>query len=93
MTYNPDSIDTTKVQLPDSLNSLVEQLAEHNHDIWAQERINQGWSYGEERNDSLKHHPDLIPYDELPESEKEFDRKSVVGILKAIVVLGYTIEK
>ena len=80
--YNPQTIDTEAIVLPGELESLVEAMAKNVHEVWAQSRMEQGWSYGEERNDTLKHHPCLVPYEELPEVEKAYDRdtdrKSVV---------------
>ena len=92
MTYRPRPIDTSKVVLDPGLLELVELLAAHNHDIWAQQRIAEGWKLGSCRDDAAKTHPDLVPYDELPDSEKEYDRKSVVQTLKALVALGYCIR-
>lgn len=91
--YEPKPIDTVRVQLPEGITGLVERLAEHNHDIWAQQRLAAGWTYGPQRDDAKKHNPDLVPYADLPESEKEYDRQTAIGILKAIVALGYRIER
>lgn len=91
--YNPKPIDTSDIVLTDDLNELVEQMAENVHDIWAQSRMQQGWTYGPERNDELKHHPCLIPYGELPEVEKNYDRDTAVETLKLILKLGFKIEK
>ena len=91
--YNPKPIDTSDIVLTDDLNELVEQMAENVHDIWAQSRMQQGWTYGPERNDELKHHPCLIPYGELPEVEKNYDRNTAVETLKLILKLGFKIEK
>lgn len=91
--YNPKPIDTSDIVLTDDLNELVEQMAENVHDIWAQSRMQQGWTYGPERNDELKHHPCLIPYGELPEVEKDYDRDTAVETLKLILKLGFRIEK
>jgi hypothetical protein len=93
MTYKPKPIDTSKIKLPDELITLTERLAEHNHDIWAAQRIKEGWTYGTARNDEKKEHPDLVPYDKLPESEKEYDRKTAMEALKAIISMGFKIEK
>jgi hypothetical protein len=71
----------------------VEKLAQNNHDHWARKRIEEGWRYGPSRNDAKREHPDLVPYDQLPESEKEYDRKTVVEVLKAIVALDYDLKK
>jgi len=93
MTYKPESIDTSRVKLPKEILKLTEKLAENNHDIWAKQRISEGWTYGPKRDDVNKKHPDLIPYSDLPESEKEYDRKTAMEILKLIIALGYKIEK
>jgi hypothetical protein len=91
--YQPKPIDTGGVELPGDLEPLIEKLAAHNHDIWALGRIGEGWTWGSQRNDQSKEHPDLVPYEELTESEKQYDRNSVVEVLKAIVALGYQVKK
>jgi hypothetical protein len=78
--------------LSPDLYELLERLAQNNHDHWALKRLHEGWRHGPVRNDSVKQHPDLVPYDELSESEKEYDRKSVIETLKAIIALGYEIK-
>ena len=91
--YVPNPIDTSDVLLPEELNPLLEAMAKNVHEIWAQERINQGWTYGEKRDDTNKHHPCLVAYEDLPEDEKEFDRNTSVETLKLILKLGFTISK
>ena len=91
--YEPKPIDTSKVVLPAELDELVEKLARNVHDVWAKSRIDEGWTYGEQRNDSLKQHPCLVDYDELPEAEKEYDRITAIGTLKLITHLGFKISK
>lgn len=91
--YIPHPIDTNDVELPDEMKQLVEQLARNVHENWALGRLNDGWTFGLVRNDELKQHPCLVEYDELPESEKEYDRHTAVETLKLIVKLGWTIEK
>ena len=76
-----------------SLVELTERLAENTHDHWALQRIADGWRWGESRDDQAKTHPGLVPYDELPEREKEYDRKTAMETLKAILKLGYRIER
>jgi hypothetical protein len=93
MTYVPRPIDTAKVKLDASLEGLLERLAANNHDQWAKQRMADGWRLGEQRDDRAKLHPDLVPYEELPESEKQYDRITVLETLKAIVALGYTIRR
>lgn len=88
-TYTPQPIDTSDVCLPEELNVLVEDMAKNVHEVWAQSRISQGWTYGPERNDILKQHPCLVPYEELTDVEKAYDRDTAVGTLKLICKLGY----
>lgn len=91
--YTPSPIDTSDIELSDDLKLLMEQLARNVHETWAIGRLNEGWTYGPERNDTLKQHPCLINYDELPESEKEYDRNTATATLKMILKLGWKIEK
>lgn len=86
-------MDTSDVQLPQELNELVEKMARNVHEVWAQSRISQGWTWGPERSDALKHHPCLVPYEDLPEVEKAYDRDTALGTLKLICKLGFKITK
>ena len=90
--YIPQPIDTSDIELPEELNPLLEAMAKNVHEIWAQTRIAQGWQYGPERNDAEKRHPMLIPYEDLPEEEKVYDRNTSVQTLKLILKLGFRIE-
>jgi len=90
--YQPAPIDTSGVTLTKEIEELTELLAKNAHDLWAQQRLTDGWTYGPRRDDSAKKHPCLVPYEELPESEKEYDRHAALGTLKAILALGYRIE-
>lgn len=90
-TYNPNPIDTSDVVLTPELLAPTEKLAENTHDVWAKGRIEQGWKYGKTRDDNNKLHPCLIPYSELPESEKEYDRNTALETIKLIQKLGYFI--
>ena len=92
-TYTPNPISTDDVELDEVLLELTEKLAENVHDMWALGRINDGWRYGEKRDDAAKTHPCLVPYSQLPDSEKEYDRNTAMSTLKLIVKLGYKIEK
>ena len=91
--YLPAPIDTSDVVLPESLMPLVEVMAKNVHEVWAKSRMDEGWTWGEQRNDELKQHPCLIDYNDLPESEREYDRNTAVGTLKLIVSLGFEISK
>lgn len=89
--YTPQPIDTKDVMLPQELNELAEEIAKNVHEVWSAGRIADGWTYGEERNDALKQHPCLVPYEELSEEEKDYDRKTSQETLKLIMKLGFKI--
>jgi len=92
-TYVPRPIDTSQVTLDDRQRLLIETLAANTHDVWAQKRLADGWRHGPDRNDDAKTHPCLVPYSELPESEKDYDRIVVEQVIRAAIALGYRIEK
>ena len=91
--YKPNPIDTSKIELPQDLLELTEKIAENVHENWSIGRIADGWTYGETRDDEKKTTPCLVPYAELTDSEKEYDRVTAIQTLKLIVALGYKIEK
>ena len=91
--YTPQPVDTTDVTLPEELDALAEEIAKNVHEVWSAGRINDGWTYGEERNDADKMHPCLVPYEELSEDEKEYDRRTSQETLKLILKLGFRITR
>ena len=93
MSYVPQPIDTSRVRLPPEIAELLEALARNAHDHWAKQRIAEGWTYGPQRDDARKKHPCLVPYEELPEGEREYDRSSARETLRTILALGYRIVK
>ena len=91
--YIPEPMDLSLVDLPESLIQLSERIAENVHEVWAKARIDDGWTYGEKRADIPTQHPYLVPYDELPEEEKEYDRNTAMNTIKMVKKLGFRIEK
>ena len=91
--YTPEPMDLSLVDLPESLIQLSERIAENVHEVWAKARMDEGWTYGEKRDDIHKKHPCLVPYDELPEEEKEYDRNTAMNTIKMVKKLGFRIEK
>jgi RyR domain-containing protein len=91
--YEPKPIDTSHVQLGPEILALTEKLAENAHEIWAAQRLKDGWKLGPKRDDAKKEHQCLIPYLDLPESEKVYDRNAALETLKAIIALGYQLTK
>lgn len=90
--YNPKPIDTSDIELPGELLALTEQIAENVHNVWAASRIAEGWTYGVSKDVDQKKTPLLVPYNELPESEKDYDRNTALETLKLIIKLGYSIS-
>lgn len=82
-------ICTNDVNIPQDVLELVEILAKNTHEVWAQNRISEGWSYGPERNDAKKQTPCLVPYEMLPEEEKLYDRETIRQAIAVILSMGY----
>ena len=91
MDYEPKPLAVAGVTLSAELLALTERLAENVHENWAIQRFKDGWTHGPQRDDQAKKHPCLVPYADLPESEKIYDRETALGTLKAILSLGYRI--
>lgn len=91
--YIPNPLDTTNVELPQELLNLAEEIAKNVHEVWSQNRMNEGWVYGPVRNDEKRETPCLVPYEELPEEEKAYDRNTAFSTLRLIVSLGFDIVK
>ena len=90
--YEPKPVDTSDTELPEELLKLTELIAENVHDVWAQGRMSEGWTYGTVKDAGKKETPLLVPYRELPEEEKEYDRNTALETIKLIIKLGYRIE-
>lgn len=93
MNYKPNPIKTDHIKLPEDIRYLQEELARNIHERWASQRIAEGWTYGAKRDDDRKTHPCLVPYEQLPENEKEYDRITATETLKMIMSIGYEIKK
>ena len=91
--YIPAPIDVSDIQLPSELCELAEIIAKNVHEVWAAGRLAEGWKYGSERNDMLRTHPGLVPYEELSETEKDYDRRTAMETLKLIQKIGFGIKK
>lgn len=91
--YQPKPIDTSKVELPAEIQEIGEMLAKNTHENWSAQRLADGWTWGPVRDDTRRHHPDLVPYEELPEEEKEYDRITARETLKVLLAMGFEIRK
>lgn len=92
-TYKPAPADLSDIHLPESLHALTEAIAENTHEVWSQRRLEEGWTYGPVRDENNKKHPGLLPYAELSEREKDYDRATAMNAIKMMVKLGFKIEK
>lgn len=86
-------VDTSHVELPKELDRLAEMIAKNVHEVWAEGRMKDGWTYGSQRNDAERKHPCLVPYEELSEEEKAYDRNTSQQTLKLIMSLGFKITQ
>jgi hypothetical protein len=91
--YKPKPISTKHIVLSDEILELVEVLAENAHDIWASKRLQNGWTFGPERDDTERRHPCLVPYPQLPKQEQDYDRIMVIESIRAMLALGFTISR
>ena len=91
--YIPSPINLDEVELPNDILSLVELIAKNVHEVWADARVKEGWIYGDYKDSIKKTTPCLVPYEELSEEEKEYDRKTALETIKLIIKLGYNISK
>ena len=91
--YIPQPVNTNDVVLPEELIILSEQISKNVHEVWSKNRMEQGWTYGEQRNDEKRETPCLVPYEELSEEEKDYDRNTSQETLKLILKLGFKIAK
>lgn len=75
----PATNEAGGIPLPDLAANpeLMETLAELEHRRWMVDRRLSGWHYGPVRDNEARHHPDLIPYDQLDEYTRELDRAIV----------------
>lgn len=72
---------------------VTEDMARAVHAAWMDARIAEGWTYGPKRNDETKQSPCLVPYDELPESEKAYDYITAKAVIAKLKEMGYEIKK
>lgn len=91
--YVPKPMDTSNVVIPDDIKELQEVIAKNTHEVWSKGRMDEGWRYGNNLNYEEKTHPSLVPYEELSESEKDYDRRTSIETIKVILNMGYKIIK
>ncbi|XP_074985826.1 ryanodine receptor 3 isoform X13 [Caretta caretta] len=90
--YKPAPLDLSEVKLLPSQEVLVDKLAENAHNVWAKDRIKQGWTYGIQQDLKNKRNPRLVPYALLDERTKKSNRDSLREAVRTFAGYGYNIE-
>lgn len=90
--YRPDKLDKWNVPLPEELLPLRETLAERIHDTWAAGKLADGWRWGPRLDEARRTHPSLLPYGQLSESEKEYDRRTAAATIRCMLEEGWRVE-
>lgn len=91
MSYEPDPIDTSHIELDANIQQLTERLAKNTHAVWARQRMAEGWRFGSQRDDKELTHPGLVAYEELSDSEQDYDRNTAIETIKLILALGFNV--
>jgi len=71
----------------------LERLAEQEHVRWCRDRWLNGWTYAEHRDDGKRHHPNLLPYEQLTDQIRGLDRKTVTALPALLSDLGIGLRK
>ncbi|XP_061097426.1 ryanodine receptor 3-like isoform X2 [Conger conger] len=90
--YKPAPLELCDVKLTPGQEVLVDKLAENAHNVWAKDRIKQGWTYGILQDLKSKRNPRLVPYALLDERTKKSNRDSLREAIRTLVGYGYNIE-
>lgn len=80
-------------KIPNALLESLESIAKNVHEQWMAGRVEEGWTYGAERDDRLKQTPCIVPYESLSEEEKDYDRRTALRVIKSLIELGFNITK
>lgn len=90
--YKPAPLDLSAVVLTPKLEELVDQLAENTHNLWAKERIQQGWTYGLNEDAENLRSPHLVPYSKVDEAIKKANRDTASETVRTLLVYGYNLD-
>uniref|UniRef100_A0A672KZ94 Ryanodine receptor 3 n=1 Tax=Sinocyclocheilus grahami TaxID=75366 RepID=A0A672KZ94_SINGR len=90
--YKPSPLDLSDVKLSAAQELLVDKLAENAHNVWAKDRIKQGWTYGIQQDVKSKRNPRLVPYALLDERTKKSNRDSLREAIRTLIGYGYSVE-
>jgi len=90
--YKPKPVDTSDVFVDEKILVISEQLAKNTHEVWAEGKLKEGWRYGKKLDADKKEHPSLIPYEELSEAQKDYDRHTAMETIKVLIKLGFSVK-
>ncbi|KAM6961301.1 ryanodine receptor 3 [Aplochiton taeniatus] len=86
--FIPTPVETSQVVMPAFLDRVRDKLAENIHERWGMNKIELGWSYGKIRDDNKRHHPCLVDFSKLPDTEKNYNLQMSTETLKTLLALG-----
>lgn len=90
--YKPAPLDLSQITLNQKMDELVDLLAENTHNVWARERIHQGWTYGLNEDALTRRSPHLVPYRNVDEAIKKANRDTASETVRTLLAYGYVLE-
>ena len=90
--YKPAPLDLSAIELNVKMEELVDQLAENTHNVWAKERISQGWTYGLNEDVEKRRSPHLVHYANVDEAIKVANRNTASETVRTLLVYGYVLD-
>ena len=93
MKYQPRPLDTSDIVLPDAVGEVADLLSKNVHEVWAAQKVSDGFSYGERDDKTLKTHHNLVPYEDLSQEDRQYDRNTALETVRVLLKLGFVIQK
>jgi len=90
--YKPAPLDLSAIELNPKTEELVDKLAENTHNVWARERITQGWTYGLSEDTEARRSPHLVQYGDVDDAIKVANRAAASETVKTLLVYGYVLD-
>ncbi|KAF1633370.1 Ryanodine receptor 2, partial [Eudyptes filholi] len=90
--YKPAPMDLSFIKLTPSQEAMVDKLAENAHNVWARDRIRQGWTYGIQQDVKNRRNPRLVPYALLDDRTKKSNKDSLREAVRTLLGYGYNLE-
>ncbi|XP_061823096.1 ryanodine receptor 2 isoform X12 [Nerophis lumbriciformis] len=90
--YKPAPLDLGHIKLTSTQEAMVDKLAENAHNVWARDRIRQGWTYGIQQDVKNRRNPRLVPYSLLDGRTKKSNKDSLREAVRTLLGYGYNLE-